>query len=223
MAETDGGFAIHLDGRPVRTPAKTPLIVPTQPLAQAIAQEWDAQNDEIDPLSMPMTRSANAALDKVSAQRTEVATMIAAYGESDLLCYRADSPESLVKRQAAAWDPMLDWAAQELNARLICAAGVMHVAQPERAVAALNAHVQDQDAFALTALHDLVALSGSLVIGLAAQRRAFDLPHLWAISRIDENWQTEQWGSDEDAEKEARIKRSAFEHAAKFWSYYNES
>ncbi|WP_101065500.1 ATP12 family chaperone protein [Roseovarius salinarum] len=217
-AETDAGFAVRLDGRVVKTPAKRTLAVPTRALAEEIAAEWQAQGDKVDPATMPATRSANAALDKVVPQHAEVATMISAYGDTDLACYRADYPEGLAERQARAWDPLLDWVAREAGARLTPVSGVMHVPQDPRALARLDAWVRGMDAFALTALHDLVGLSGSLVIGLAATRDVMTPEALWTASRIDETWQEEQWGTDEQAAAQAARKRSDFLHAHRFYN-----
>lgn len=217
VVPAEGGFTVHLDGRPVRTPAKRPLVLPTAALAEEIAAEWQAQEDQIDPLSMPFTRSANAAIDKVAVQKDEVAEMIAAYGDSDLLCYRADSPAELVERQTAAWDPYLDWADSDLSARLVPVVGVVHQPQNPAAVAALRAEVMTQDNFALTALHDLVSISGSLVLGLAAQRGVAPPEELWTLSRLDEDWQIEQWGEDDEATKLAETKLRAFLHAARLY------
>lgn len=211
----EDGFTVHLDARPLRTPAKGALVVPTQALARAIAAEWDAQDEVIAPHSMPFTRSANAALDKVRPQHAEVAAMIAEYGDTDLLCYRATAPEALARRQAEAWDPLLDWAGAALGARLAPVAGVMHCPQQAAALARLRAQVAAQDIFALTALHDLVSLSGSLVIGLAAQAHQAPLADLWALSRLDESWQEAQWGRDAEAAAAAEIKRAAFLHAGR--------
>lgn len=213
----DGGFAVHLDDRPVRTPAKAPLVVPARAMAEAIAAEWDAQESVIDPNTMPFTRSANAAIDKVRVQHAEVAAMIADYGDSDLLCYRAEGPAELVARQAAAWDPLLDWAATDLGARLVVAQGVMHVAQSDAAMARLRDAVHGLDAFRLTALHDLVSLSGSLILGFATARDRLEVSEAWDISRIDEAWQIEQWGADEEAAEHADRKRAAFLHAKRFF------
>lgn len=218
----DGGFGIELDGRPVRTPAKAGLVVPSEAMAQAVAAEWDAQGEKIDPSHMPMTRSANAALDKVIPQQAEVAAMLCEYGSTDLLCYRAESPAALVARQAEAWDPLLDWAREALEAPLTTAAGVMYVAQPETSLAALRRAVDGLDAFELTALHDLVSLSGSLVIGLAAARAHQSAPELWPMSRIDETFQAEQWGVDEEAAAAEAVKRQAFEHSAEFLRLHRE-
>ncbi|WP_113911126.1 ATP12 family chaperone protein [Roseovarius dicentrarchi] len=222
VTEIGAGYGIALDGRAVKTPAKAPLAVPTRALAQAIAGEWNAVAEKIDPRVMPMTRSANAAIDKVAHQHAEVADMIAAYGETDLLCYRATSPQELVLRQSEEWDPLLDWADTALGVRLRTVPGVMPVAQDPAALDVLRARVHAHDNFALTALHDLVALSGSLIIGLAATLDARDTPTLWQISRLDEAWQAELWGADDQAEEMAAVKRAAFLHAKEFFLLLSE-
>ncbi len=222
-ADAGGGHCISLDGRPVKTPAKAPLIVPTRALVQAIANEWNAVGEWIDPLAMPMTRSANAAIDKVAHQHSEVADMIAAYGETDLLCHRATTPEELVLRQAEEWDPLLDWADSKLGARLCPTPGVMPAPQDAAALRRLRARVHAQDNFALTALHDLVALSGSLVIGFAAVEGAQDTDILWEKSRLDEAWQAELWGADDEADALAATKRAAFMHAREFFCLLSEN
>ena len=207
------GFGIALDGRPVKTPAKRTLVVPTQGFAEAIAAEWAAQEDQIDPLSMPFTRSANAALDKVATQHAEVAEMLAAYGDSDLLCYRAEHPQGLVTRQAAQWDPFLDWAEGVFDARLDARAGVMHVPQDAEALARLTAPVHAMTAFQLAGFHDLVSLSGSLILAFAATHDQASPKAIWDISRLDEIWQAEEWGIDDEAEAAAAVKERAFIHA----------
>lgn len=216
VADIDGGFTVHLDGRPVRTPAKNPLVLPSRAMAAAAAAEWDAQEGEVRPVTMPVMRGANAAIDKVSVQKDEVAALIAAYAESDLLCHRADSPEALVARQAAAWDPLLDWARDALDAPLIAVAGVIPCDQPPESLRTLREQVSAMDAFTLTALHDLVGLSGSLVIGLAAMTDIQPVETLWDISRIDETWQEEQWGVDEEAAEVAEAKKRDFLQARRF-------
>ncbi|WP_319825792.1 ATP12 family chaperone protein [Thalassovita sp.] len=216
-AEVEGGFTVLLDGRGVKTPAKTPLVVPTLALAQAIAAEWDAQDGEVKPLTMPFTRGANAALDKVATQFDEVAALIADYGGSDLLCYRAEGPEGLIARQAQAWDPVLDWAAETLGARLNVAAGVIHLAQDAAVLDRLQAQVRVMSPFELAAFHDLVGLSGSLVLGFAAVHDLHPVQDLWTLSRIDETWQQEQWGVDEEAAALAETKRQAFVQAKRFY------
>lgn len=213
----EGGYGVFLDGRAVKTPAKAALVVPTEAMAEAMAAEWDAQEGEIDPNTMPVTRSANAAIDKVAVQHAEVADMLAEYGGSDLLCYRATSPEELIARQAEGWDPMLDWAADIFGARLKPVAGVMFEAQDPEALALLTQEVHKFDNFELAAFHDLVGISGSLVLGFAATRDVQGIEALWALSRIDETWQEEQWGRDEDAALEAEKKMQAFIHAYRFF------
>lgn len=212
----EGGFTVTLDDRPVKTPAKRALVMPTLALARAVAEEWDAQEDEVNPNTMPVTRAVNAAIDKVSQQHTEVADLLAAYGDSDLLCYRADSPEGLVARQAAAWDPLLDWAHDTFGARLTPTVGLMPRPQNPDDLARLAKDVHAMDAFTLTAFHDLVGLSGSLVIGFAALRNHGQIEDLWQTSRIDEIWQEEQWGEDEEATAMAAAKRDQFLAAKRF-------
>lgn len=219
VREADGGYAVDLDGRAVKTPAKRALVVPTQAFAKAIAAEWDAQQEAIDPLSMPFTRSANAALDKVAVQKEEVAGMLAAYGDSDLLCYRAAHPQGLVDRQAAQWDPILDWAETALGARLAVHAGVIHVPQDQAALDVLSNRVNAMTPFQLAGFHDLVSLSGSLILGFAATCDLQDPKALWEISRLDEIWQAEEWGTDAEAEAAAAIKERAFIHAKQVFDF----
>ncbi len=217
VEEKDGGYEVLLDTRPVRTPSKSPLRLPTRAMAKAMAAEWDAQTEQIDPRTMPVTRAANTAIDKVTPQRAEIVALIAEYGDADLTCYRAASPDELIARQAAAWDPLLDWAADAFHARLFAVEGVMHAAQPPESLARLTEQVDAFDPFALTGFHDLVALSGSLIIGLAAAHRHATPEDLWQRSRIDETWQEEQWGVDEEAAAAAETKRTAFLDAHKFF------
>lgn len=210
------GFAVALDGRRVKTPAKAPLVVPTEALAEAIAAEWQAQGEKIDPTKMPATRAANAAIDKVAPQFDEVAEMIAGYGATDLLCYRAEAPEELARRQAEAWDPLLDWAKEGLGARLGAASGIMYLPQDERALQRLHGQVAAFDAWRLTAFHDLVSLSGSVILGFAVTEGVRSVEEAWSLSRIDEDWQIEQWGEDSEAAEFARARRQAFLDAARF-------
>lgn len=217
VVPTEGGHEIRLDSRKVMTPTKAPLVLPTEPLAQAIAAEWAAQDGVIDPLSMPMTRSANSAIDKVRPRVAELVDVIASYGETDLLCHRADAPEELIRIQADAWDPLLDWARADLGAPLVVTTGVLPVDQPVQSLERLKSRVAAHDHFALTALDDLVALSGSLIIGLAALQETLPVDELWRRSRIDETWQESQWGVDSEAASVAARKRNDFLHAAAFF------
>ncbi|PRY76299.1 chaperone required for assembly of F1-ATPase [Yoonia maritima] len=215
--ECDGGFTVLLDERGVKTPAKAALTVPTLSMAEAIAAEWDAQIETVDPVTMPLTRGANAAIDKVRTQHAEVAALLSEYGDSDLLCYRAAGPDALIARQAEHWDPILDWAAESLDARLAVGEGVMHVAQNPNTLARLRAEVESFDEFSLAAAHDLISISGSLVLALAVTRKAITVDHAWMVSRIDEHWQIEQWGEDDEASALELTKRAAFMDAARFY------
>lgn len=212
----DGGFALRLDARPLKTPAKARLVVPNRAMAQAIADEFQAQQGVIRPETMPVTRSANSAIDKIVPQFAEVAGLVAAYGASDLICYRATGPAGLVARQALAWDPLLVWAAVALNAPLRVTAGVMPVAQPAESLARLGQRVFACTPFELAALHDLVAISGSLVLGLAVTTGFADAETAWHHSCIDECWQAELWGEDADAALTAKARRAALIDAAGF-------
>lgn len=213
----EGGFTVRLDGRPVKTPAKAALVLPTRAMAEAVAAEWDAQQGAVKPDTMPCTRAANSALDKVAPQFDEVAGLIAAYGASDLLCYRATDSQPLVARQAAAWDPLLDWAATALGAPLIATAGVIHIDQPPASVAALAARVRSFTPFQLAAVHDLVAISGSLILGLAVTENRITAEDAFTLSRIDETWQAEQWGVDEEAAALEAMKHEALLQAGRFF------
>ena len=213
IAEVDGGHTVELDGRRVKTPAKAGLIVPTREMADAIAAEWDAQVDVVNPQTMPFTRSANASIDKVSIQHAEVADMLAGYGDSDLLCYRADSPVGLAKRQAQMWDPALNWASQALGAQLAPRVGVIHAPQDAGELAKLTQRVHALNNFQLAAFHDLVSLSGSLVLGFATAMDWRPAQEVWELSRLDEQWQEEQWGEDDEAKADQKVKNQAFLHA----------
>jgi chaperone required for assembly of F1-ATPase len=217
VSALDGGFTVTLDGRAIKTPAKSALVVPTRALAEIIAQEWRDQPKVIDPSLMPATRAANAAIDKVTGQQAEVAKLVAAYGDSDLVCYRAVGPQDLIDREAQMWDPILDWAAHRYSYRPVAHTGVMHAPQPPALLASLEADVARFGVFELTALHDLVAFSGSLLIGLAVTDRFAPPDMLWKASRVDEDWQIAQWGEDEEAQILAAGRQRAFLDAAHFY------
>jgi chaperone required for assembly of F1-ATPase len=216
VGEEAGGHIVLLDGRPIRTPSRALLVLPTRALAAALAEEWDRQEEIIRPATMPMTRLANTAQDRVAPEFDAVARMVAAYGETDLLCYRAEGPAELVRRQAEVWDPLLDWAAARFGARLHPTAGVVPVAQSDAALDRLAAAVRDRSPWRLTALHEFVALTGSLVAGLAVAEGARTPDEAWTLSRIDEDWQVSQWGSDSEAEAAAARRRAEFHEAVRF-------
>ncbi|MGL5012544.1 MAG: ATP12 family chaperone protein [Paracoccaceae bacterium] len=220
--EVEGGYTVSLDARVVKTPAKAAFVVPTRALAEAAAAEWDAQTGAVRPETMPVTRSINSAIDKVRVLFDGVVGEVAGYGGTDLLCYRASYPQALIDRQAAGWDPLLDWADTALGARLLVTEGVIPVAQPEGALTALRAHVAGQGVFQLTALHELVAISGSLILGLAVARGRLAGEAAWGLCRIDEDWQAEQWGEDEEAAELAELRRKAFLQAERFYALCGE-
>jgi chaperone required for assembly of F1-ATPase len=213
----DGGFAVRLDGRPVRTPGKRALLMPTEIMAERVAEEWLAQETKIDPRTMPWTRSANSALDKVATQRAEVAAHLIDYAGTDLLCYRAVGPEGLVERQRTFWDPILDWVTQRYDVRFRVTSGVMPVEQDAESLPRLARSMDPMSDFQLTGFYELVTLSGSFTLALAAVESVQAAEDLWKISRIDEDWQAEQWGVDEDAAEMSALKRAAFLHARDFY------
>ncbi len=213
VAATADGWTVALDGKPIKTPAKRAFVAPTLALAEAAAAEWHAQGDEIAPTKMPVTKSVNTALDRTEREFEAVASIVAEYGGTDLICYRADGPEGLIERQAAAWDPLVEWALSRYNARLITTTGVMHALQPEEGRRSLAEAVREFSAFELTGLYDLVALSGSLIIGLAVAEGRLSPDAGWQVSRVDNLWQEEQWGVDEEATSKAAYKAKEFSHA----------
>lgn len=195
-------FAVALDGRMARTPAKNRLAVPSAELADGIAREWRAQSAHIDPGTMPLTTLTCTVFDAVTGREAEVAADIAKYFGSDLLCYRADGPSALVARQAAAWDPLVAWAGDVLGVALTVTAGLMPVVQPADVVPRAAALLGREPAFRVAALHVLTSMLGSGILALAIARGRITLPEAWAAAHIDEDWQIEQWG--EDAEASAR-------------------
>lgn len=212
----DNGIA--LDGKPVRTPGRAPLILPTAALADAVADEWRAVGETIDPRAMPLTGLANAAIDTIAPDPAKFAAGLAAYGESDLLYYRAELPEPLVERQRAAWDPLLDWARRRYDVHFETAAGVMHRAQPPATIARLAEAVAAQDAFHLAGLSHVVTVSGSLVAALALREGAVDADTVWHAAQVDEDWQAEQWGEDDLATRARDAHHADFLAGARFLS-----
>ncbi|HEX5181962.1 MAG TPA: ATP12 family protein [Allosphingosinicella sp.] len=215
-APAEGGFAILLDGRPVKTPARNPLLVPAETLGMAIATEWNEQGEEIDPRAMPLTGLANAAIDRVAPDPAVFAGTLAAYGESDLLCYRAEGPPPLVRRQEESWDWLLAWARQRYDVDFETACGVIHRAQPAETVDRLARAVAARDPFRLAALSPLVTISGSLVIALALAEGAIGPDSAWAAATLDEAWQAEQWGADSLAFQALEARRRDFGAACLF-------
>ena len=222
IGQVDEGFGVLLDGKPVRTPAKAYLAVPTAALAESLAAEWRAQGDIIEPDGMPMTRLANSAIDGVSAAIEPTAAEIAKYAETDLVCYRADTPVALVESQSAAWDPVLAFARQDLGARFICAEGVMYVAQPATALAAVRRAVDDVVAggagvFRLAALSIVTNITGSVLLALAFARDVMPVEAVWTAAHVDEDYQMRVWGADHEALNRRERRRRDLDTAAKVY------
>lgn len=203
IGETEeGAFTILLDGRSVRTPAKHVLVVPTRALADLLRDEWDAQTENVEPGTMPISRHINTAIDGVATDTQAVFEDILRFSANDHLCYRAGDPERLVARQSEQWDPIIDWAASTLGARFILIEGVIHQEQPREAVAAFAVTLRKYDtAIELAALHTMTTLTGSAILALALAEGERTLEGVWALAHLDEDWTAEQWGEDEEAQQ----------------------
>jgi chaperone required for assembly of F1-ATPase len=212
----DGGWSIALDGRPVRTPARAPLVVPGESLAKAMAEEWRSAGEDVDPRAMPLTGLANAAIDRVAPDPAAFAQGLARYAEADLACYRAQGPAELVGRQAAKWDELLAWGRRRFDVDFEITDGLIHVAQPAATVERLAHAVSALDAFRLAGLSPLVTIGGSLLAALALLEGAMTAEAAWDAVSIDEQWQLEQWGADAEAEAALANRRRDFFAAARF-------
>lgn len=212
----DDARGVRLDGRPVRTPGRAALALPSDALAEAVAAEWRAVGDTVDPRAMPLTGLANAAIDRVAPDPAAFAAGLAAYGESDLLCFRAESPAALVAAEAAAWDPLLAWARRRYDVAFEIVTGVMHRPQPPATVARLAEALAARPPFALVALQPVVTITGTLVGALALAEAAVDPDALWAAAIVDEAWQAAQWGEDALAAEARAGRRRDFDSAVRF-------
>jgi chaperone required for assembly of F1-ATPase len=210
------GFAVLLDGKPIKTPASRAFIAPTRALADAIAEEWRAQETDIAPDAMPLTRSLNTAIDRIAAHRREIVDDLANYAGSDLVCYRAAAPDELARRQRAAWDPWLEWLAERFGARLLTATGVTYVEQPAEALARVKSAIAAHDDHRLVALHAGVTITGSAVLGLAFAAKAISADETFAAAHVDEDYQAELWGRDAEAEHARARRRDDLRAARRF-------
>lgn len=210
------GHAVRLDGRPVKTPTRNELALPARKLADAVVAEWEAVEKTVDPITMPMTGFANAAIDRVGVDRAAFAAAIAAYGETDLFCYRAAVGEPLAERQAAVWDPWLDWARGRYDVSFVIVEGIMHQPQPEATLAKLRTAVAACGTFELAAMAKLAHLSGSLIATLAVVERAGEAQAIWDAACLDELWQEELWGADHWAQKNRSDREAEFMAAVQF-------
>ncbi|NJC34700.1 chaperone required for assembly of F1-ATPase [Sphingomonas jejuensis] len=211
-----GGHAIRLDDRPVRTPGRRPLLLPTRDLADAVAAEWAAVADVIDPRAMRLTGLANAAIDIVAPDPPAFIRPLAAYADSDLLIYRADAPDSLVAAQAAAWDPPLVWAGGRFDVAFTPATGIIHRPQPPATLDRLAAALTGRPPFRLAGLSPLVTIGGSLVVALAVDEGALTADDGWAAVTVDEQWQQQRWGEDAEATAVLAARRTEWMAAARF-------
>lgn len=215
-APTVGGFTVALDGKPMRTPGKAPLVVPTEVLAAALAAEWQAQADEIEPLAMLLTRLAATAIDRVVPQRAAAVDEIVAYAGSDLVCYRAEEPTALVARQAAVWQPLVEWMRERYDVALAVTTGIMPRGQPERVASAVRTAVESYGPLPLMALHALTTAAGSVVVGLAAMEGRLDAAGVWTAAQLDEDFQIERWGEAPESAKRRAALRRDFEASCRF-------
>lgn len=209
-------FAILLDGKPVRTPARGDLAVGCEALAREIAAEWSTQGAKIDPSTMPMTKRANTALDRVKRRETDVAADIVSYAGTDLLCYRADTPQALVDKQRMHWDPVLDWARRGLGASFEVQTGITHVTQPEASLDIVRQTLHACDFYALTPLHTITTMTGSALLALALAEGTLQPDSAWAAAHVDEDWQISQWGEDAEAKVRRNARRAEFEADVRF-------
>lgn len=211
------GFTIHLDGRPVKTPGRNELILPSQQLAQEIVSEWDVQEKEIDAATMPMTGLAQGALDQVANERERIVGRVAAFADSDMLYFRGDDSQAdLAAHQAECWDPLLDWGQSRFDVSFKLIFGIMHQSQSDETIARLTAAVECQDDFTLAAMLSLSGLTGSLIATLALVEKKFEPALIWQLSNLEELWQEQQWGSDELAQQKRDKREAEFMAAIKF-------
>ncbi len=211
----EAGFAVRLDGKPVRTPGKALLALPSEAAAGLVAAEFEAQEKVVDPLSMPVLRLANTAIDGVAADPQAVLEDILRFAASDMLCYRADAPQGLVERQNAHWDPVLDWVRSAFAARFNLAEGVVHIEQPRESIAILGAHLaRDAEPFRLAALHVMTSLTGSALLALAVEAGELDVEGAWLAAHVDEDWQIGHWGEDAEAAARRAVRKHDFTAAA---------
>jgi len=216
VPEEGGGCAIQLDGRPLRTPARAPLRIPSEGLARAIAEEWRSVDTDVDPRSMPLTGLANAAIDRVEPERQAFAGGLARYGEADLACYRSDWPPDLVSRQAENWDELLAWGRRRYDVDFSTTSGLLHVPQPQATVERLAQAVAELDSYHLAGLSPLVTIGGSLLAALAVLEKAMAPAEAWNAVSVDDRWQLEQWGDDSEAVAALENRERDFLAAARF-------
>ncbi|MEQ8250847.1 MAG: ATP12 family protein [Oceanibaculum nanhaiense] len=218
IASATDGHRVTLDGKPIRTPGKAEMLLPAAALAEAVAAEWQAQGEEIKPDDMPLTQLAATAIDRVAKAREAVIEELVGYAETDLLCYHAEEPEDLIVRQTAAWQPLLDWAAETFEAPFQVTAGIMPARQPEPALRGVRRALETLSDLELTALASLSACCGSLIVALAVRHGRISADEAFLVSQLDESFQIEKWGEDEEARKRRALLMRDIEAASGFLS-----
>lgn len=218
VAEKDGKFTVELDGRSIKTPAKSECLMPTRAMAEAVASEWNAQGEEIDPNLMPITKLMNTAIDRVEARRDELIGELVKYAGSDQLCYRAEHPTELVELQAKFWDPLLARLKDKYEIEFKLAKGIIFENQDEDALNTYKKLIEDIDSFALTAYHGMTTVTGSVTIGLHLYDGHLSVDEAWVAGNVDEDFQISQWGEDEEAEERRKALREELGNAARFLS-----
>ena len=213
VGDVDGGFAVLLDGKPIRTPSRKIVVAPSRLISETMEAEWNAQVEIIDPMTMPMTRLANSVIDGVIERVGDVRDDIGKYFESDLLCYRAGHPQELVAREAQAWDGVLSWAAETFGARFILAEGIIHAAQSQQALTAVR-NALPHEPWSVAAVHIVTTITGSALLALALHHGARDADQVWAAAHVDDDWNIEQWGADEEVAARRAAKLVDFRAAA---------
>lgn len=216
FSESAEGYSILLDGKTVRTPARTELCVAGKALAESIVTEWNAQDDVIDPATMPMTTRANTTLDRVRGRETDVIDELVQYAGSDLLCYRADSPEGLVTLQCEVWDPVLAWAKNALGAEFITRTGIAHINQSAQSLETIRSAFSGFDPYVLTPLHTMTTLTGSALLTLAHVQGYLAADEVWTATHVDEDWQISKWGEDDEAVERRVLRRQEFDADIKY-------
>ena len=216
LASVTDELGIALDGRSVKTPMKAKLILPSRALADAIAAEWNAQEEFINPAAMPLTKLANTAIDRAGAERKFVAGQVVEFSGSDMVCYRADAPSNLVALQSAAWDPVVEWASANLGAEFELVSGVMHSAQSAETIAAVETYVASLSNFELTGAHNLTTLTGSALLGLMLTSKAISAEAGWAAAHVEEDFQIATWGQDDEASARRAFRRIDFDGSLQF-------
>jgi chaperone required for assembly of F1-ATPase len=215
-APAESGFTVTLDGKPLRTPGKATLLVPTEALAVAIAEEWQAQSDDIDPLQMPLTRLAATAIDRVAPQRGAAVAEILAYVGSDLVCFRASEPAALVARQESVWQPLVAWVRERYDVALAVTTGIVAAPQQPRVADAIRRVVESLAPLPLTVLHALTTAAGSVVVGLAAMEGRLDVAGIWAAAQLEEDFQIERWGEPPESAARRQALRRDIEASCRF-------